>query len=110
MGEHRRIKPVKLLEELRRTKALKNIFVGNLAFSTQEQELEELFGQHGEVHSVRLITDRETGRPRGFGFVEMDASGADAAIQQLDGVVLGGRNLRVNEATERKPRQDRRPW
>lgn len=89
---------------------MKKLFVGNLPFSATEREVEELLEQHGEVHSVKLITDRETGRPRGFGFVEMDAEGADAAIAALDGTVFGGRNLRINEAMERKPRRDNRPW
>jgi len=82
----------------------KTIYVGNLPFSATEDEVSRLFSQHGTVHSVKLITDRETGRPRGFGFVEMDRSGADAAIQALNGSDMGGRSLRVNEAQERKPR------
>jgi len=86
---------------------LKSIFVGNLPFSASDQQVEELFEQHGEVHSVRLINDRETGRPRGFGFVQMDEANADSAIAALDGVEFGGRNLRVNEAVERKPRRPR---
>ena len=89
---------------------MKNIFVGNLPFSAEENEIRELFEQHGEVQSVRLISDRETGRPRGFGFVEMNEEGADAAIAALNGTVMGGRDLRVNEAQERKPRRDSRPW
>jgi RNA recognition motif-containing protein len=81
----------------------KRIYVGNLPFSSTEDELREVFGRHGTVTSVDIIMDRETGRPRGFGFVEMaDAAGADAAIQALDGRDLGGRNLRVNEAQERR--------
>lgn len=86
---------------------MKNIFVGNLPFSATEREVQELFEQHGEVQSVKLITDRETGRPRGFGFVEMETEGGDQAIAKLDGVMMGDRNLRVNEAMERKPRFDR---
>ena len=81
---------------------MKKIYVGNLAFSTTDQELEELFAQHGSVSSAKVITDRETGRSRGFGFVEMDdAAAADKAIAALDGSQLGGRDLRVNEARER---------
>ncbi len=81
---------------------MKKIYVGNLAFSTTDQELEELFAQHGSVLSAKVITDRETGRSRGFGFVEMDdAAAADKAIAALDGSQLGGRDLRVNEARER---------
>jgi len=82
----------------------KKIYVGNLPFTATEDEIRELFGQHGEVQSVNLISDRETGRPRGFGFVEMDDEAADAAISALDGTMLGGRTLRVNEARPRQPR------
>jgi RNA recognition motif-containing protein len=80
----------------------KKIYVGNLPFSASEPELEELFSSHGAVESVSIITDRETGRSRGFAFVEMDADAADAAIQALDGRDMGGRPLRVNEARERR--------
>ena len=80
------------------------IYVGNLAFSTTEQELRDLFAEHGTVGSVSLITDRETGQPRGFGFVEM-SDGAERAISQLDGKEVGGRTLKVNEA---RPREDNR--
>jgi cold-inducible RNA-binding protein len=81
------------------------LYVGNLAFQTSSQELETLFAQAGTVESVSLIEDRETGRSRGFGFVEMSTKeeGA-AAIQQFNGKDLGGRALNVNEA---KPREDR---
>jgi len=85
---------------------LKRIYVGNLPFSATESEIRELFSAHGAVHEVTLLTDRETGRPRGFGFVQMDDKEAAAAIQALDGTEFGGRNLRVNEAHERKPRGD----
>ncbi len=81
------------------------IFVGNLPFSASEEEISDLFAPFGEVQAVRLITDRETGRPRGFGFVEMDQEGAHAAIEALNGNEMGGRTLRINEAEERKPRQ-----
>ena len=77
------------------------IYVGNLPFSASENEVRELFAQHGTVESVSLITDRETGRPRGFGFVEMARADATRAIQNLNGRELGGRALRVNEAQER---------
>ncbi len=81
----------------------KKLYVGNLPFSTTEDELRQLFERHGAVGSVNVITDRETGRPRGFAFVEMDeASAADDAQRALDGTDLGGRNLRVNEAQERQ--------
>ena len=79
------------------------IYLGNLPFSATEEEIRELFSQHGEVQSVSLITDRETGRPRGFGFVEM-ASGGEQAINALNGTQMGGRSLNVNEA---RPREDR---
>ena len=79
----------------------KKLYVGNIPFSATEDELRSLFEQHGSVESINVITDRETGRPRGFAFVEMDESAADAAMQALDGKDMGGRSLRVNEANER---------
>jgi len=82
---------------------MKTIYVGNLPFSATEEEIQDLFEQHGAVASVKLITDRETGRARGFGFVEME-SGADEAVAALDGTEVGGRSLRVNEAKPREPR------
>ena len=82
---------------------MKKIYVGNLSFNSTEEELRELFGQHGSVASVALVSDRETGQPRGVGFVEMD-NGAEAAISALDGKEVGGRTLKVNEA---RPREDR---
>jgi len=81
----------------------KKLYVGNLSFSTSEDEIRNLFATYGEVHSVALITDRETGRLRGFGFVEMDDEGAMAAIQGVNGKDVGGRTLKVNEAQD-KPR------
>jgi RNA recognition motif-containing protein len=83
---------------------VKKLYVGNLPFSATDDEITELFTQHGTVHSVALINDRETGRPRGFGFVEMDDDAAQAAIQALDGHEMGGRPLRVNEAHDRPRR------
>jgi RNA recognition motif-containing protein len=80
----------------------KKIYVGNLPFSATEDEVRGLFERHGSVVSVSLINDRETGRPRGFGFVEMDENGAEAAISALDGKEFGGRSLRVNEAQDRR--------
>ena len=81
----------------------KKLYVGNLPFSSTEEEIRTAFEQHGTVESVAVITDRETGRPRGFAFVEMgDESMAQAAIRSLDGQDFGGRNLRVNEAMERR--------
>ncbi len=87
---------------------LKTIYVGNLPFSASEQDVRELFARHGAVHSVKLISDRDTGRPKGFGFVEMVPSEAEFAIRALEGVDFGGRNLRVNEARERLARGPRR--
>ncbi|MCP4573943.1 MAG: RNA-binding protein [bacterium] len=80
---------------------MKKLYVGNLPFSATEDEITELFGQHGTVHSVALINDRETGRPRGFGFVEVDDDAMPNMIQALDGQDMGGRPLRVNEAQPR---------
>jgi len=79
------------------------IYVGNLPFTATDAELRTLFSEHGTVESVSLPTDRETGRPRGFGFVEMNRADASRAIQNLNGKDLGGRALRVNEAQD-KPR------
>jgi RNA recognition motif-containing protein len=81
----------------------KKIYVGNLPFSSTESDLQDLFGRHGTVESVAVITDRETGRPRGFAFFEM-ASESDAAdaISALDGSDVGGRNIKVNEAQDKR--------
>jgi RNA recognition motif-containing protein len=79
----------------------KSIYVGNLPFNATEDEVRSLFEAHGNVLSVKLISDRETGRPRGFAFVEMDSSDAAAAISALDGADMNGRSLRVNEAMDR---------
>jgi len=79
----------------------KRIYVGNLPYSFTETDVQKLFEEHGPVGDVTLVNDRETGRPRGFGFVEMD-DGADTAIQALDGMSIGGRNLKVNEARPRE--------
>ena len=81
--------------------ANKRLYVGNLPFSATVEEVRKAFEAHGTVHEVSLVEDRETGRPRGFAFVEMDAAGAIAAIEKLDGTEFGGRDLRVNEARER---------
>lgn len=78
------------------------IYVGNLPFSASEEEIQDLFSQYGAVQSVKLITDRETGKPRGFGFVEMGQSDAEEAIEALNGAPFGGRKLQVNEAREKK--------
>ena len=84
----------------------KNIYVGNLPWSATEEDVRAAFEAYGEVISVKLVSDRDTGRPRGFGFVEMEDQGALEAIRNLDGTDLGGRNLKVNEA---QPRPERRP-
>src|SRR5919198_723091 len=83
-----------------------NIFVGNLAFTTTEQDLRQLFEPYGTVDTVRIMTDRETGRARGFGFVEMpDSHAAQTAIDALNGTSLAGRALTVNAARPREPRR-----
>jgi RNA recognition motif-containing protein len=87
---------------------MKKLYVGNLPYSATEDELRDLFEPHGNVTSVSVITDRETGQPRGFAFVEMDDEGADAAISALEQTQFGGRSLRVNEARPREPRGPRR--
>jgi RNA recognition motif-containing protein len=81
----------------------KNIYVGNLSFQTSADDLLDLFGEHGNVTRAQIVNDRETGRSRGFGFVEM-SEGGDQAIQALNGAQYQGRALTVNEA---KPREER---
>lgn len=85
----------------------KKLYVGNLSWSATESEVRAAFEAYGTVTSVNLVEDRETGRARGFGFVEMDDAGAEEAIRNLDGREFGGRNLKVNEA---KPREQRSRW
>lgn len=85
----------------------KKIYVGNLPFSATQDEVRDLFSSYGDVLSVNLITDRETGRPRGFGFVEME-DGADEAIEALHQSDMDGRSLNVNEARPRESRPPRR--
>jgi len=82
----------------------KRVYVGNLSYDTTESDLTGLFEQAGEVESVNIITDRDTGRSKGFGFVEMGSEGADKAIAQFNGSELKGRSLTVNEA---RPREER---
>ena len=93
---------------------MKKIYVGNLPFTTTEDKVRELFSPHGEIESIALITDQVTGRPRGFGFVEMSNEGADAAIKALDGQEVDGRNLRISEARPRNSggggSQNRQSW
>lgn len=83
-----------------------NLYVGNLPFTTTSEDLAAMFRRFGEVKSAQVITDRDTGRSRGFGFVEMDDEEARRAIEELDGSDIGGRKLTVNQA---QPRQDRGP-
>ena len=86
-----------------------NIFVGNLAFNATDHDLRQLFAQYGVVDKINVITDRDTGRSKGFGFVEMpDSAAAKAAIQGLQGKGLEGRALTVNEAKPREPRREPR--
>ena len=81
------------------------LYVGNLSFNSTEDDITDAFSAHGTVTSVNVIMDRDTGRPRGFAFVEMSSdSEAQAAMQALDGQDLGGRNLKVNVAKPREPR------
>ncbi len=88
----------------------KSLYVGNIAFSTSETEIRNLFATYGEVVSVKFINDRETGRFRGFGFVEMDDAAAAEAVRGLNGKEVGGRSLKVNEAQERESRPMRRDY
>ena len=85
---------------------MKKLYVGNLPFDTDEEQVRELFSNYGEVRSVDMINARDTGRFRGFCFVAMDNAAADAATQALNGYSFGGRPLKVNEA---KPREERAP-
>lgn len=88
---------------------MKNLFVGNIAWGATDEALRDLFAQFGEVYSAKIIMDRETGRSRGFGFVEME--NAEAAIEGLNGADFFGREIRVNIAEERRPsRPARQSW
>ncbi|MBN2280071.1 MAG: RNA-binding protein [Candidatus Marinimicrobia bacterium] len=80
-----------------------NIYVGNISYQTSEEDLKEAFGQYGEVSSVKIVSDRETGRSKGFGFVEMvDDEAGNTAIEEMNGKKIGGRALRVNVARPKK--------
>lgn len=83
----------------------KSIYIGNLPWSATEEQVRDLFAEYGNVLSVKLISDRDTGRARGFGFVEMEDADAARAVEALDNASFGGRTLRVNEAKPRAPRQ-----
>ena len=78
------------------------LYVGNLPFSATEEAVKALFAKHGTVEKVSLITDRDTGRPRGFGFVEMSNADASRAMQALNGTDLDGRSLKINEAQDKQ--------
>ncbi|MDH5308280.1 MAG: RNA-binding protein, partial [Myxococcales bacterium] len=84
--------------------SVKKLYVGNLSWNTTESDLRDLFATIGTVHSAAVITDRETGRSRGFGFIEMDEGDAEKAISELNGRDCDGRSIRVNEAQERQSR------
>jgi len=86
----------------------KRIYVGNMSFQTTEGDLTQLFEQAGEIESVSIITDRDTGRSKGFGFVEMSNENADQAIARFNGTELDGRSLTVNEARPREERSNNR--
>jgi RNA recognition motif-containing protein len=88
-----------------------NLYVGNLSFETTESKLRDVFSEYGTVTSARIITDRETGRSRGFGFVEIeDDAAALKAVTEMNGAELDGRTLTVNEARPREPRPQRDRW
>jgi RNA recognition motif-containing protein len=89
---------------------VKKLYVGNLPWTSTEADLRDLFSTFGEVHSAAVITDRDTGRSRGFGFVELDEAAADKAISNLDGKDYGGRPIRVNEAQQRERGPSRDRW
>lgn len=86
----------------------KKLYVGNISFKTTEEEVRDMFEEYGEVESIAWINDRDTGRFRGFCFIEMDNAGADAAVEAMDGKEVGGRNLRVNEARPREENSGRK--
>jgi RNA recognition motif-containing protein len=87
---------------------MKSIYVGNLPFTATEDEVRGLFSPFGDVASVKIVSDRETGRPRGFAFVDMEDGGAENAIKALEGHQMGGRALKINEARPKAPRPPRR--
>ncbi|WP_455196599.1 RNA recognition motif domain-containing protein [Kaarinaea lacus] len=82
---------------------VQTIYVGNLPFKTNRNQLRALFEPFGQVHSARIVIDKATRKPRGYGFVEMDSSNANKAINKLDGSIFDGRNIKVNEASQRNP-------
>ena len=82
---------------------VQTIYVGNLPFKTNRNQLRALFEPFGQVHSARIVIDKATRKPRGYGFVEMDSSNANKAINKLNGSIFDGRNIKVNEASQRNP-------
>ena len=88
---------------------MKSVYIGNMPYNFDEEDVREHFEQYGEVKNVKLVFDRETQRPKGYGFVEMDDDEAFSAIEQLNGTQWGGRTIKVNEANPRKPRFVSRP-
>ncbi len=86
---------------------MKSIYVGNMPYNKSENDVRDLFAEYGTVHSVKLISDMYTGQSKGFGFVEMEPEEGEAAIQSLNGVDFGGRNIKVNEARERNSNRSR---
>ncbi|MDJ0837604.1 MAG: RNA-binding protein [Acidobacteriota bacterium] len=90
---------------------MKSIYIGNMPYSYDEEDVREHFEQYGDVNSVKLIFDKETQRPKGYGFVEMEDEEAGNAVEGLNGTQWGGRTIKVNEANPRKPRfQVTRKW
>ena len=88
-----------------------NIYVGNLSYDMTENDLQDLFGEFGAIVKANIISDRDSGRSKGFGFVEMeDSEEGKKAIEELDGQSVKGRNLKVNEARPREERPPRRDW
>lgn len=88
-----------------------NIYVGNLPYSTSEDDLRQMFGEYGPVTSANIIKDRDTGNSKGFGFVEMEnQADGEKAIQNLNGNAMDGRNMKVNEARPREERPRRKEW
>ena len=90
-----------------------NIYVGNLSYEVTEDELQQMFEEYGSIIKVSIIRDRDTGRPKGFGFVEMtEQADGEKAIKELDGVAVQGRNIKVNQARDRndRPKPKRRNW
>jgi RNA recognition motif-containing protein len=94
----------KALPSVGETGEMATLFVGNVAYKASEQDIRAAFEKYGEVLAVRLVIDKRSGRPRGYGFVEMAASGAEKAIAELNDSEFAGRTLKVNVANERKPR------